>query len=92
MHASGVHYFTTPLKQNAAFLHRTFQELRVMKGFQTLGFGGHTLVKDGLLDHIYESYVNRDSVADASSELKTMGEVAAAAKKSIAHLCTEFNA
>lgn len=91
VHASGAHYFATPLKQNAAFLHGTLQELRVMKEFQTAGFGGHKLVKDGLLDHIYESYVCRDSVADASEALKTAGVDATAAKKAIAHLRTEFN-
>ena len=92
VHASGAHYFATPLKQNAAFLHGTLQELRVMKEFQTAGFGGHKLVKDGLLDHIYESYVSRDSVADASTELRTAGVEAAAAKRAVGQLRTEFNA
>ena len=92
VHASGAHYFATPLKQNAAFLHGTFQELWAMREFQTAGFGGHKLVKDGLLDHIYESYVSRDSVADASDALKTAAAEATAAKKAIAHLRTEFNA
>jgi hypothetical protein len=71
--ASGAHYFTTPLKQNAVFLHGAFQELRAMKEFQTSGSGGHKLVKDGLLDHIYESYVSQDSIADVSTDLKMVG-------------------
>ena len=79
VHALGVHCLSAPLKQNAVFLHGTFQELRVMKEFQNLGFGEHKLVKDGLLDHIYKSYVSQDSIADASIELKTGGDMAAAA-------------
>ena len=92
VHVLGAHYFATPLKQNATFLHGTFQELRVMREFQTAGFGGHKLVKDGLLDHIYESYVSRDPVADTSDALKTAGAEATAVKKAITHLRTEFNA
>ena len=91
VHVSGAHYFLTPLKQNATFLRGTFQELRVMKEFQTSGFGGHKLVKDGLLDHIYKSYVSRDSVLDVSTDLKTAGDVDAAAKKTIGQLRLEFN-
>ena len=63
-----------------------------MKEFQTLGFGENKLVQDGLLDHIYESYVSQDSIVDTSTDLKTAGDVAAAAKKAIGQLCTEFNA
>ena len=45
---AGVQYYSTPLQQNASFLHHTRQELRVLKEFKDSGLGGNKAVKEGL--------------------------------------------
>ena len=69
----GVYFYTTPLQQNACFIHFILQELPVMKELKDGGFGGNKAVGGGLLDHIFESYVTRDAVVDSSIKLKFTG-------------------
>ena len=56
------------------------QELRVLKEFKDGGFGGNKAVKEGLLDHIFESYMTRDVVAGSTTKLKSVGDTAEAAR------------
>ena len=62
-----------------------------MKEFKDSGFGGTKAVKEGLLDHIFESYVSRDSVADSAAKLKTTGDAVEAAARAVGQLQNEFN-
>ena len=89
--AAGAQFHTTPVEQNACFLHHTLQELRVLKEFRDGGFGGNKAVKEGLLDHMFESYVTRDVVADSSAKLKTAGDTAEATRQAVGQLRKEFN-
>ena len=87
---AGAQYYTDPLQQNASFLHHTLQELRVLKEFKDSGFGGNKAVKEGLLDHIFESYVSRDSVVNSAAKLKTALDAAEAATRAVGQLRNEF--
>ena len=60
--AAGAQYHKTPAQQNACFLHHTLQELRVLKDFKDGDFGSNKAINEGLLDHMFESYVTRDTV------------------------------
>ena len=89
--AAGAQFYSTPVEQNACFLHHMLQELRVLKEFRDGGFGGNKAVKEGLLGHIFESYVTRDAVTDSLAKLKTAGDTAEAARQAVGQLRKEFN-
>ena len=62
----------------------------MLKEFKDSGFGGNKAVKEGLLDHIFESYVSRDSVVDSAAKMKTASDAAEAATRAVGQLRNEF--